>query len=120
MSKFVRHGYKHPCLRFQGPWRRFRRAWMERKPLCAKCGRAGKVLDHIKPLHRIKPWDRITLKELLDVKNVQTLCRPCHDEKTAAENSRRPAPEFCACGHPFRKGRPICGVPECEAHATPE
>ena len=102
MSKFTRHGYQHPARKpgHRGPWDRFRKAWMAKHPLCRKCGRAGKVLDHIRPLHTIAPWERITLKELLDVQNVQTLCRPCHDEKTAAENSRRPAPEFCACGHP--------------------
>ena len=114
MSKFTRHGYVHPCRRkgLRGPWERFRKAWMAKNPLCRKCGRAGKVLDHIRPLHTIAPWERITLRELLDAQNVQTLCRPCSDEKTAKENSRRPAPAFCVHGHPVS----ICT----ECQTTPE
>ena len=121
MSKFVRNGYVHPARRpeFRSKWERFRKAWLARRPLCAKCGRAGNQVDHVKPLHRIAPWDRITLGQLLDPKNVQTLCRACHDAKSAAENTTgRPRPAFCACGHPHVNGAPICDEPECHG-ATP-
>ena len=114
MSKFTRYGYEHPCRRYRADWRRFRKAQLARAPLCAKCGRVGNQVDHIKPLHKIAPWDRITRKELLDATNVQTLCRSCHDEKTARENTTgKPRPKFCACGHPWVGGQPICGRAEC-------
>ena len=119
MSKFTRYGYEHPCRRYRADWRRFRKAQLARAPLCAKCGRVGNQVDHIKPLHKIAPWDRITRKELLDATNVQTLCRSCHDEKTARENTtNKPRPKFCSCGHPWVGGQPICGRAECLDAAT--
>ena len=52
---------------------------------CRKCGKAGKLeCDHIRPLHRGgDPYDPA---------NLQTLCRPCHIEKTAGERAK-PDPE---------------------------
>ena len=103
MSKFKRNGYDHPLRRkgFRGKWKKFRAAWLAKRPLCAHCGRAGNQVDHVKPLHKIAPWDRITLKELLDVKNVQTLCERCHSKKTALENTHKPPPKFCEHGYPM-------------------
>ena len=48
---------------------------------CRRCGRAGRLeVDHIIPLHRGgDPYDPA---------NLQTLCRGCHVEKTAGENTR--------------------------------
>ena len=64
-------------------------------------------MDHVRPLHTIANWQDITEKQLLDIKNVQTLCRKCHDRKTADENTAgRVAPRFCACGYP----EGVCGV----------
>ena len=52
---------------------------------CRSCGRAGRLeCDHVIPLHRGgDPFDR---------DNLQTLCRPCHIDKTANENAK-PDPE---------------------------
>ena len=52
---------------------------------CRRCGRAGRLeCDHVVPLHRGgDPYDP---------GNLQTLCRPCHIDKTAGENTR-PDPE---------------------------
>ena len=101
MSRFKRHGYEHPCRKWPGIWAKFRRGWLRANPLCALCGRAGNQLDHIKPLHKLARWDEITLEQLTDRSNVQTLCRKCHDRKTADENtSGNPAPRFCEHGYP--------------------
>ena len=116
MGKFTMNGYCHPINRpgFRGPWRRFRKAWLARKPLCAKCGRIGTQLDHVKPLHRIAPWDQITKRQLFDERNIQTLCKPCHDAKSATENAYKTPPKFCDCGLPWDAGKPICGKPACQ------
>ena len=48
---------------------------------CRKCGRPGRLeCDHVTPLHKGgDPWD---------MANLQALCRSCHIQKTAAENTR--------------------------------
>jgi 5-methylcytosine-specific restriction enzyme A len=67
-----------------GPrWRRARAAYLARHPLCVPCKAAGRlapatVVDHIVP-HRgdtVLFWDE---------RNWQSLCKPCHDAKTARE-----------------------------------
>jgi 5-methylcytosine-specific restriction protein A len=67
-----------------GPrWRRARAAYLRRHPLCVSCAAAGRlepatVVDHVVP-HRgdaILFWDRA---------NWQSMCKPCHDAKTARE-----------------------------------
>ena len=67
-----------------GPrWRRARAAYLRRHPLCVTCGAAGRlepatVVDHVVP-HRDAPglfWDRA---------NWQSMCKACHDAKTARE-----------------------------------
>ena len=118
MGRYTRSGNPHPVTRHRGAWNRFRAAWMKLHPACARCGRAsGQMhLDHIKPLHEIAPWNRITRRELLDPENVQTLCRPCHESKTAQEQTVRPRPKFCRCFHAYsREGRPVCGQDACLA-----
>lgn len=64
-------------------WWAVRRRVLERDGFrCRKCGRAGRLeVDHIRPLHHHGD-------DSLD--NLQTLCRGCHIDKTAAENSRTP------------------------------
>lgn len=65
-------------------WRRARKAYLARHPLCAEHKRRGDVVaattvDHIKP-HRgdqTLMWDQ---------NNWQSLCKPCHDSKTARED----------------------------------
>ena len=46
---------------------------------CVLCGRAGRLeVDHIKPLK--------DGGDMWDLANLQSLCRPCHFQKTASEN----------------------------------
>ena len=67
-------------------YKKARRTFMRRNPLCAECKRQGitvaaNELDHIKPVH-VHPelfWDRT---------NWQPLCRPCHEAKTLSENRK--------------------------------
>ncbi len=65
-------------------WRKVRRRYLNRHPLCVKCKEEGKVVaanvvDHIVP-HRGDPvlmWDEA---------GFQSLCRHHHDQKTANED----------------------------------
>jgi len=64
-------------------WRKARKAWLARHPLCVDCGELGLVVaavevDHIRPHRgdRALFWDRT---------NWQSLCKPCHSRKTARE-----------------------------------
>lgn len=57
------------------------------RPLCALCAAAGRVaaaveVDHVVPLHLGGSNAR---------SNLQGLCVPCHERKTAAEAARRAA-----------------------------
>lgn len=65
-------------------WARVRRAVLDVQPLCVEClanGRYEKavVVDHIQP-HK---GDR---QLFFDVSNLQSLCKSCHDRKTATED----------------------------------
>ena len=67
---------------YDAKWRRARKAFLDRNPLCAECQREGKltpatVVDHIVP-HRGDQrlfWDET---------NWQPLCKDCHDRKTGS------------------------------------
>ena len=69
-------------------WQAVRRAVFERDGWrCVRCGRAGRLeCDHVVPLE----WD--PGQDPCAVDGCQTLCRPCHVAKTAAENRREPTP----------------------------
>ena len=61
-------------------WRKIRRAQLTREPLCRKCKskgitKAANVVDH----HDGDSWDN-------DEDNLQSLCTPCHNRKTALED----------------------------------
>ena len=65
---------------YNAEWRRARKAFLQKHPLCAECRKVGKltpatVVDHIIP-HR---GDR---KLFWDENNWQPLCKDCHDRKT--------------------------------------
>lgn len=65
-------------------WRLLRARYLAQHPNCAECDRQGKltpaeVVDHITP-HR---GDQ---NLLYDPDNLQSLCKRCHDEKTARED----------------------------------
>jgi 5-methylcytosine-specific restriction protein A len=67
-------------------WQRLRKWFLSKHPLCTECERQTRitpatVVDHIKP-HQGDPelfWDE---------NNLQALCKPCHDRKTAREDGR--------------------------------
>lgn len=61
-------------------WRRSRKLYLDKHPLCVECARAGKVtpatvVDHIIP-------HRGDIELFWDVDNWQALCTKCHNEKT--------------------------------------
>lgn len=67
---------------YNAEWRRARRAYLQRHPLCVECMREGKltpatVVDHIVP-HR---GDK---RLFWDENNWNPLCKPCHDRKTGS------------------------------------
>jgi 5-methylcytosine-specific restriction protein A len=66
-------------------WVKARKAYLTINPLCVECQRVGKltpanVVDHIVPHGGDMAlfWDSYG--------NWQSLCKPCHDRKTAAED----------------------------------
>ena len=75
----AKRGYGHD-------WRKLRAAYIEENPLCVECASHGRTeaveaVDHIKP-H--KGDDALRL----DWNNLQSLCKICHDRKTAREDGR--------------------------------
>ncbi|WP_082482252.1 HNH endonuclease [Flavobacterium sp. Leaf359] len=67
-------------------WRNLRKRFLDANPLCAECERNGEVrqatvADHIIPISRGGAE--------LDDKNLQPLCKRCHDSKSARERSGR-------------------------------
>ena len=67
---------------YNAEWRRARKVFLQKHPLCAECRKNGKltpatVVDHIIP-HR---GDR---KLFWDENNWQSLCKDCHDRKTGS------------------------------------
>jgi 5-methylcytosine-specific restriction protein A len=66
-------------------WRKLRKLFLQKNPLCHKCKQDGKyveatVVDHIEP-HRGDD------KLMWDENNWQSLCKPCHDSKTGKYDS---------------------------------
>lgn len=82
---------------YDSAWARFSAAWRRRHPLCgdrvdgpsaehSECVReerttAAQVVDHI------VPWRGDRAKKY-DPRNLQSLCKQCHDSKTAREDGR--------------------------------
>ncbi len=68
-------------------WRAMRRDILQAQPLCVECGKQGRltvanVIDHIKPVR--------LGGEFWDTKNMQPLCTPCHNSKSAKERHGNP------------------------------
>lgn len=66
-------------------WRQYRKSFLRRHPLCLRCKDEGiitaaVIVDHIRPHKQDN-----TLFWAKD--NHQPLCKPCHDRKTATEDS---------------------------------
>jgi 5-methylcytosine-specific restriction protein A len=67
-------------------WRAVRAAFLREHPVCARCEGRGRVVaavvaDHIKPLK--------DGGARFDWANLQGLCVPCHNSKTAGETAKR-------------------------------
>lgn len=61
-------------------WRRLRKYYLSKHPVCVRCGRPATEVDHIIPLA-----DGGTHHE----DNLQPLCKPCHSRKTNEDIRRR-------------------------------
>lgn len=61
-------------------WQRLRLAHLGRQPLCVRCAKPAKHVDHIQPIAKGGPR--------LDPANLQSLCHSCHSRKTATEDRR--------------------------------
>lgn len=67
------------------PWRRRRAAWLREHPLCCKCEEGDRItlatqVDHVTPLWKGGADDET---------NLQSMCDPCHDAKSALEAAER-------------------------------
>ena len=70
-------------------WRSVRAAFLREHPLCGGCAAKGllvpaRVVDHVRP---IKDGGA-----RFDTANLQSLCVPCHNSKTARESAARSGP----------------------------
>src|SRR5690606_23815511 len=62
-------------------WRKVRKAYIEQHPICELCGQydivsPGEIIDHIVSRKASKKLE-------LEPVNLQTVCNPCHFQKTA-------------------------------------
>jgi len=65
-------------------WEKVRAQYIARHPLCASCNAKGWVVL-AKDVDHIVPFDGITDPRRLDPDNLQSLCRACHNRKTATQ-----------------------------------
>jgi len=69
---------------YTSAWRRYRQAFLFKSPLCVECDKRGQitaatVVDHIAP-------HKGNMNIFWDKKNHQSLCKRCHDIKTARKD----------------------------------
>jgi 5-methylcytosine-specific restriction protein A len=67
---------------YDAVWRRFRRMFLRRNPLCAKCGALAEDVHHVSPLSH--GGDRLVSQNCL------ALCHACHSAETRAHGRRWP------------------------------
>lgn len=88
-----RHSLRHESAEYHGWYqkpiwtKRLRPEQLLREPFCRECAKSGlrvraTVVDHIKPFRG--DWDLF-----VDPRNHQSLCKRCHDRKTALEQARK-------------------------------
>lgn len=70
---------------YDAEWRRTRAAFLQRYPLCLFCEEAGRVTAAQVVDHIISIVDRPDLR--LVWSNLRSLCKPCHDRRTAREQA---------------------------------
>ena len=80
----VKHGYDP---RQTGHYRRRRRQFLDRNPLCAYCAKNGLTVAAAHLDHEIATYIG---DDFWNMKNWQGLCAECHRHKTAYERSRYP------------------------------
>ena len=61
-------------------WRKRRREFLKKYPICFICGKPATIADHITP-------HRGDLSLFYDEQNLQPMCQACHSRKTLKENS---------------------------------
>lgn len=69
---------------YNGRWQKARATWLRRHPLCAVCDEAGRVVPALVVDHKVPHRGDQSL--FWDTSNWQSLCKPCHDTKTARED----------------------------------
>ena len=65
-------GYNHR-------WQKARLSYLKSNPICCRCDEAATVVDHVVP-------HRGDYERFWDMNNWQSLCKRCHDIKTATED----------------------------------
>ncbi len=60
-------------------WRKYRRWFLNRNPVCIECGELAAVVDHILPVNQGG--------DFWAIENQQPLCKRCHDIKTGKESA---------------------------------
>lgn len=83
MNAIYQHSHEHNVL-YGRRWRGDRNDYLRAHPLCVRCGAAGRhtlatVVDHIQPHNG-------DMKLFTNSLNWQSLCKTCHDAKTASED----------------------------------
>lgn len=68
---------KNKSKQYGHHWRELSKRFLRQYPLCALCGKAATISDHIKPLH-----DDSTLDDIMSTDNLAPVCHTCHDWKT--------------------------------------
>jgi 5-methylcytosine-specific restriction protein A len=58
-------------------WRKLRKAYMQRNPVCTQCTQPAKFLDHIKPISQGG--------DIWNLDNLQGLCPSCNGKKTNSQ-----------------------------------
>lgn len=69
-------------FKYDGQWRKRRRAWLSEHPLCASCQRRGIV----KPATDVDHVIALSAGGLDDEINYESKCHECHSYKTATED----------------------------------
>lgn len=90
--------YRHVYTR---AWPVLSQAFLRAHPRCARCGAPATVVDHVLPLRAGGSHDPA---------NLQPLCAPCHNAKTARETPRDELGRFIGVGRsknlwPWPRGR---------------
>jgi len=70
---------EHREIYWSTEWRRLREDILTENPFC-KCGKPAEVVDHILPVRKGG--------DIWDEKNLQAMCKRCHNSKTAKESNQ--------------------------------